>query len=84
MNPLVWVNDTLYILTDHAIDRLTGERRDIQIEWIIRTIEEPDEIGANYNDENTYDYVKFIEEVDNKLKVVVNEQELVIVTAYWI
>ncbi|RUM48654.1 MAG: hypothetical protein DSY47_05080 [Hydrogenothermus sp.] len=67
-------------LSKHAIKRI--EERKLKYQWILETIENPDKV--DYISDTEVRYFKKIKSADNKvLKVVVNPERNIIITAYF-
>lgn len=76
--------ETLYILTDHARARIS--ERNIQLEWIERTISTPDLIELDSEDPTKRHAFKVIPEYgDRVLRVIYNESSIPwsIISAYF-
>ena len=76
---MIWINGKLYTFYDHFESRI--KERSIKIEWVERTLETPDDIGFSRITGRTL-YDRFIEELGHEIRVVVDEEEAMIVTAH--
>jgi hypothetical protein len=78
---MLWINDKLYTYYDHFLEQI--EQRRIAVAWVEEVLLEPDDLGYSKST-GRYWYEKFIEAAKQKIRVVVDEDESMIVTAHYV
>lgn len=78
---MLWIHDKLYTYFYHFLEQI--ERRGISIEWVEQAMLDPDEVEYSKST-GRYLYDKFIGEANRWVRVVVDEDEAMIVTAHYV
>ncbi|MBC7813028.1 MAG: DUF4258 domain-containing protein [Burkholderiales bacterium] len=78
---MLWAHGQLYTFYEHLLEQL--ELRKIRIEWVEAAMLDPDEIEYSKST-GRYMYDKFIEDAKSSVRVVVDEEEFMIVTAHFL